>query len=139
MRVRRIFPAPYLYPSDTDRHGPIRVGMAGLRHKSRHKEAPTIAAEPESELSSREGGGTAGTSLSAPQHNFFLFLWPSTAGVELPRLSCREPTSTLTARPQSKKLARREGSQPPEARPLLVLYNFANGHPVLHRVATADV
>jgi hypothetical protein len=37
MRVRRIFAAPHLYPSDSARHYPRRVGMLGLRHKSRHK------------------------------------------------------------------------------------------------------
>jgi hypothetical protein len=43
MRIRRIFPAPYLYPSDNERNVPTRVGMAGLRHKARHKEAPRLS------------------------------------------------------------------------------------------------
>jgi hypothetical protein len=37
MRVKRILPAFHLYPNDTLRHGQIPVGMAGLRHKPRHK------------------------------------------------------------------------------------------------------
>jgi len=37
MLVWRLFSAPFLYPSDTLRHGQIRAGMAGLRHKVRHK------------------------------------------------------------------------------------------------------
>ncbi len=37
MRLSRIFPAPHVYPSDCDRHTAMRVGMAGLRHKLRHK------------------------------------------------------------------------------------------------------
>jgi len=39
MRVRRIFAAPHLYPNDSARHRPSRVGMGGLRHKLRHKNA----------------------------------------------------------------------------------------------------
>ena len=31
------FPDSGVCPSDTERHRSIRVGMAGLRHKSRHK------------------------------------------------------------------------------------------------------
>jgi hypothetical protein len=37
MLVRRTFLAYHLYPSDTLRHGQMPVGMAGLRHKPRHK------------------------------------------------------------------------------------------------------
>ncbi len=37
MLVCSLFPAPYLYPSDTEQTPPIRVGMQGLRHKLRHK------------------------------------------------------------------------------------------------------
>ena len=37
MRVRRIFPALHLYPSDTERILPTPAGMARLRHKPRHK------------------------------------------------------------------------------------------------------
>jgi hypothetical protein len=37
MRVRRIFPALHLYPSDSERNLPTGAGMEGLRHKSRHK------------------------------------------------------------------------------------------------------
>ena len=37
MRAGSIFPALQLYPSDSNRDFPIRVGMRGLRHKLRHK------------------------------------------------------------------------------------------------------
>ena len=37
MRVCSLFPAFRLYPNDTTREGPRRVGIDGLRHKSRHK------------------------------------------------------------------------------------------------------
>ena len=37
MRVRRIFAALHLYPSDSDLQRPRRAGMRGLRHMSRHK------------------------------------------------------------------------------------------------------
>jgi hypothetical protein len=33
-------PAHYLYPCDNERNVPTRVGMAGLRHKARHKKSP---------------------------------------------------------------------------------------------------
>jgi hypothetical protein len=64
MRVRRMFAAPYMYPSESTRQHPIRAGMEGLRHKSRHK-IPRAGAEAVArgdgawgrELSSREGHG----------------------------------------------------------------------------------
>jgi hypothetical protein len=31
-----VFPSPHLYPSDKARNLPTRVGIGGLRHKSRH-------------------------------------------------------------------------------------------------------
>jgi hypothetical protein len=37
MRLCPLFPAPLLYPSDSTRQRPMRAGMRGLRHKSRHK------------------------------------------------------------------------------------------------------
>ncbi len=37
MRPRSPFAAPHLYRSDTPRHSPTPVWMAGLRHKLRHK------------------------------------------------------------------------------------------------------
>ena len=39
MRVSRMFAALRLLLSDTLRHGPIRVGIEGLRHKPRHNAA----------------------------------------------------------------------------------------------------
>jgi hypothetical protein len=53
MRVRRIVPAPHVYPSDSDQHLGIWVGMPGLRHKLRHKDSSHPQGPPE--LSSREG------------------------------------------------------------------------------------
>ena len=37
MRVQRIFPASYLSLSEIKRTLPRGLGMAGLRHKARHK------------------------------------------------------------------------------------------------------
>lgn len=37
MRVSDMFAAFCVYVSDTARNGPTRAGMAGLRHKARHK------------------------------------------------------------------------------------------------------
>jgi hypothetical protein len=37
MRHWSLFPALHLYPSDTEQTYVRRVGMRGLRHKSRHK------------------------------------------------------------------------------------------------------
>jgi hypothetical protein len=37
MRVWPLFSAPHVYQSDSARQHPIRAGMRGLRHKSRHK------------------------------------------------------------------------------------------------------
>src|SRR5260370_4496123 len=39
MRFRRIYRARCVYPSDTEQTHARRAGMAGLRHKSRHKHA----------------------------------------------------------------------------------------------------
>ena len=36
MRVYPLFPAPHLYPSDTEQTHARRAGMRGLRHKARH-------------------------------------------------------------------------------------------------------
>jgi len=39
MLVLSIFPAPHLYPSDTEETHAKRAGMGRLRHKLRHKQA----------------------------------------------------------------------------------------------------
>src|SRR5665213_1622002 len=39
IRVQRIFATPGVYSSDSVRYAPTRAGMAGLRHKLRHKKS----------------------------------------------------------------------------------------------------
>lgn len=71
MRVRRIFTALHVYPSDSARHSRIGAGMGGLRHKARHKiparvAVMTQAARGGSELSS----SAMPCSMETPFHPF---------------------------------------------------------------------
>jgi hypothetical protein len=43
MRVRRVFTAFHVCPNDTAADPPIWAGMAGLRHKLRHKPSTAMA------------------------------------------------------------------------------------------------
>ena len=43
MRLWSLFTASQLFPSDTLRHAPTPAGMAGLRHKLRHKTRQSMA------------------------------------------------------------------------------------------------
>lgn len=42
MRAPCVFAALSLLPSDSQRDGPMPVGMAGLRHKPRHKKSASF-------------------------------------------------------------------------------------------------